>query len=146
MNPHPPAPRCARHPDRSTGLACTRCGRPACPECLRAAAVGQHCVDCLSQSHHDVRPVRTAAGAPVGRRRTPYVTYLLIAINLLVFTITALQADSVANNKYSHLFADWMMAADRVASGEWIRIIGSGFLHIGPIHLLVNMFALYILG
>jgi Zn-dependent protease len=38
---------CARHPDVETLLSCTRCGRPACPDCLVAGAVGNHCVDCV---------------------------------------------------------------------------------------------------
>jgi len=35
---------CVRHPERATRLACSRCGRPACPDCLREAAVGHQCV------------------------------------------------------------------------------------------------------
>ncbi|BCK52252.1 rhomboid family intramembrane serine protease [Nocardia wallacei] len=146
MNPQPPAPTCYRHPDRSTGLACTRCGRSACPECLRPASVGQHCLDCLRQGQADVRPVRTVAGAPAVQRSVPYVTYLLIAVNVAVFAITAAQANSVAENQRSRLFFDWVLQPPAVADGEWARVLGSGFLHYGPIHLLVNMFALYILG
>ncbi|MBF6328691.1 rhomboid family intramembrane serine protease [Nocardia transvalensis] len=145
MNPQP-APTCFRHPDRVTGLACTRCGRAACPECLRPAAVGQHCVDCLRQGSADVRPVQTVAGAQVATRPTPYVTYALIAINVAVFAFTAAQARSVADNQLSRLFFDWMLVPPLVAHGEWGRVIGAGFLHYGPLHLAVNMFALYILG
>jgi Zn-dependent protease len=39
---------CYRHPNVETLLSCTRCDRPACPDCLRAAAVGQQCVECLA--------------------------------------------------------------------------------------------------
>src|SRR6266508_1446927 len=31
---------CYRHPRETTGVHCTRCGRPICPECMRPAAVG----------------------------------------------------------------------------------------------------------
>lgn len=141
MNPQPPAPTCYRHPDRVTGLACTRCGRPACPQCLQSAAVGQHCNDCVAQGRSDVRPVATAP-----TRATPYVTYALIAINVAIFAVTASQAHSITDNHFSRLFYDWMLAPHAVAQGEWFRVIGSGFLHYGPLHLLVNMFALYILG
>jgi tetratricopeptide (TPR) repeat protein len=37
---------CYRHPDRETGLLCTQCGNPICPECIRPAFVGQLCPDC----------------------------------------------------------------------------------------------------
>ncbi|WP_084161029.1 rhomboid family intramembrane serine protease [Nocardia sp. BMG51109] len=146
MNPQPPASACFRHPDRPTGLACTRCGRAACPECLRPASVGQHCVDCVRQGQADVRPVRTVAGAPAAQRSVPYVTYVLIAINVAIFGITAGQSHSITSNYGSTLFYDWVLAPPRVADGEWIRVLGTGFLHYGPLHLLVNMFALFILG
>ncbi|WP_107653512.1 rhomboid family intramembrane serine protease [Nocardia suismassiliense] len=146
MTAQPPAPTCVRHPNRPTGLACTRCGRPSCPECLRPAAVGQHCVDCLRQGQRDVAPVRTVAGAPVARASLPYVTYVLIAINVAIYAITAVQAQSLMANRTSALFIDWVLYPPAVAGGEWWRVIGSGFLHYGPIHLLLNMFALYVIG
>ncbi|QBS42259.1 rhomboid family intramembrane serine protease [Nocardia sp. CS682] len=146
MTAQPPAPTCVRHPNRPTGLACTRCGRPSCPECLHPAAVGQHCVDCLRQGQRDVAPVRTVAGAPVARASLPYVTYALIAINVAIYAITAVQAQSLMANRASALFIDWMLYPPAVAGGEWWRVIGSGFLHYGPIHLLLNMFALYVIG
>ncbi|MEU2035244.1 rhomboid family intramembrane serine protease [Nocardia amamiensis] len=147
MNPQPPAPTCVRHPNRPTGLACTRCGRPSCAECLRPAAVGQHCVDCLRQDQRSVPPVRTVSGAPAARSSTPTVTYALIAINVVIYAITAAQAKSLMDNQRgSALFLDWVLFAPAVADGQWWRVVGSGFLHYGPIHLLVNMFALYIVG
>ncbi|WP_067717867.1 rhomboid family intramembrane serine protease [Nocardia yamanashiensis] len=146
MNPYQPAPTCFRHPDRPTGLACTRCGRPACPECLTPAAVGQHCVECYQQGRNDVRPVRNAAGMAVGQQRPqPYVTWALIAINVLVFAATAIQAKSVMDNQNSRLFFDWVLIPGLI-EGEWWRALGAGFLHYGIIHLAVNMFALYVLG
>ncbi|RMI34117.1 rhomboid family intramembrane serine protease [Nocardia stercoris] len=138
MHDRPPTPSCYRHPDRPTGLSCTRCGRPACPQCLHAAPVGSHCDEC-------VRAEAKARPAPA-RRPTPYVTYALIALNVLVFAITVAQSHSLADNVGSPLFRDWVMIPDGVAAGQWIRVIGSGFLHYGPLHLAVNMFALYILG
>jgi membrane associated rhomboid family serine protease len=147
VNPHPPAPTSYRHPDRTTGLACTRCGRPACPQCLQPAAVGQHCAECVAQGRTDIRPVQPTVGGPFATaRRTPYVTYALIAINVAVFAVTASQAHSVTDNHLSRLFYDWVLAPQWVAQGQWIRVLGSGFLHYGPLHLVVNMFALYILG
>ncbi|MFB7874941.1 rhomboid family intramembrane serine protease [Nocardia sp. NPDC056064] len=144
---NPPVTTCVRHPDRPTGLACTRCGRPACPECLRPAAVGQHCVDCVRQGQREVRPVRTVGGARAGGAAVPSVTYGLIAVNVLVYVITAAQAGSAMDNyRGSALFRAWVLVPRLVADGEWIRVLGSGFLHYGAIHLLVNMFALYIVG
>ncbi|UYP19049.1 rhomboid family intramembrane serine protease [Rhodococcus sp. Z13] len=144
-----PQPRCVHHPDRPTLLACSRCGRPACPECLRPASVGQHCVDCVVAAQRSAPQARTIAGAPVRTNRpTPIVTYALIALNVLIFGITAAQSGSVLNNERgSSLFIDWALWPPIIAAnGDWFRLLGSGFLHFGPIHLAVNMFALWVIG
>src|SRR5574340_321100 len=102
----PPLPRCVRHPDRPTALACTRCGRPACPDCLRAAAVGHHCVDCVAAGQRDMPRARTVADAPVrASTQTPLITYILIGLNVAVFTVTAAQSRSImSNERGSRLF------------------------------------------
>lgn len=77
----------------------------------------------------------------------PTVTYALIAINVVIYAITAAQAKSLMDNQRgSALFLDWVLFAPAVADGQWWRVLGSGFLHYGPIHLLLNMFALYVVG
>ncbi|MGV8871589.1 MAG: rhomboid family intramembrane serine protease [Rhodococcus sp. (in: high G+C Gram-positive bacteria)] len=145
--PNPPQSVCVRHPDRPTGLACSRCGRPACPQCLRAAAVGQHCVDCVQEGNKNVRTAQTVAGAPVARSAKTPLTFALIAINVVVFGITAAQSGSLTSNfSGSSLANAWSLNSLLVADGDVFRLIGSGFIHIGPIHLLVNMFALYLIG
>jgi tetratricopeptide (TPR) repeat protein len=40
---------CYRHPDRETGLRCTNCATPICPDCVRPAPVGQLCPDCTRE-------------------------------------------------------------------------------------------------
>ncbi|KAA0024930.1 rhomboid family intramembrane serine protease [Antrihabitans cavernicola] len=142
----PAQPACVRHPDRPTALSCNRCGRPACPECLREAAVGYQCVDCVREGNRSTAQVRTVAGARANSRPTPYVTYALVAINVIVFGVTAAQAHSIMDNQRSALFNSWALYGPAVGDGQLIRVLGSGFLHFGPIHLLANMFALYIVG
>jgi hypothetical protein len=38
--------RCSYHPDVTTGLRCTRCGKPICPRCMVPSPVGYRCPDC----------------------------------------------------------------------------------------------------
>ena len=143
--PPPGQPACFRHPDRPTGLRCTRCDRPACPECLRDASVGYHCVECVNAGQRQVRRPTTIAGAPVQRR--PVVTPVLIALNLGVFLITAAQARSLMRNDVSELFFDWVTWPLLIVDGgEWWRLLTGGFLHYGLIHVAVNMLALWMLG
>lgn len=129
---------CVRHPDRPTGLRCTRCDRPACPACLREASVGMQCVDCVSAGASTVR-----RGRPL--RSGPVVVPALIAANVLVFVLTVIDAGSVANNASGVVFAEGALVPSLVAA-DWWRPITSGFLHIGLIHLAFNMLALWFVG
>jgi membrane associated rhomboid family serine protease len=79
-------------------------------------------------------------------RTRPVVVPALIAINVAVFGWTALQAGSLAYNSAAPLFRQWALIPGQVAAGEWWRVLTSGFLHYGPIHLLFNMLALWIIG
>ena len=75
------------------------------------------------------------------------ITLGLIALNVVVFAITALQSSSLFDNASgSALFSRWVLFGPAVADGQLERLVGSGFLHFGPLHLLANMFALYIFG
>jgi membrane associated rhomboid family serine protease len=143
--PSPDAPAvCVRHPDRPTGLTCTRCGRPACTDCLREASVGYQCVDCVAEGQRSARPGRTVARATPGRR--PVVVPTLIGLNVAIFLWTVVQARSVMANANAALFEAWSLVPGLVAVGEWWRPVTAGFLHIGPVHLVFNMLALYVLG
>ncbi|WP_281689503.1 rhomboid family intramembrane serine protease [Pseudonocardia thermophila] len=142
----PAAPAvCVRHPDRPTGLSCTRCGRPACPECLREAAVGYQCVDCVAEGRRSVRTGTTVAGARPARGR-PRVTAALIGLNLLVFAGCIVQARSIMGVTGSELFYRFALVPGFVAEGEWWRVVTSGFLHFGLVHIALNMLALWMLG
>jgi membrane associated rhomboid family serine protease len=140
-NPYPTsmpqrAPSCYRHPDRVTFVSCTRCGRPVCPECMRSASVGQQCVDCVQQSAQTI-----VAPARSSRRRTgplPVVSYTLIAINVLVFVLQGL----LPGLRDGLALLPWAVAGH----GEYYRLITSAFIHYGLLHILFNMYALYILG
>jgi membrane associated rhomboid family serine protease len=75
---------------------------------------------------------------PIRRSGTPYATYALIALNVIVFI-----AEIGGGGGAASLEGGGQLIAD---GGEWYRIVTSGFLHAGPLHLFLNMFVLYILG
>ena len=139
-----PTEVCAFHPDRPTAIHCTRCGRPACPECLTPASVGFHCRACVAEGQAQQRPARTVTGARLGDR--PVVTFSLIGINALIFLFTAIQAHSGVDMGGSALFLHGVLSPQLVASGEWWRLASSGFLHLSVIHVGLNMLSLYFLG
>lgn len=125
---------CYRHPDRATALRCTRCERYICGDCMRSAAVGQHCVDCAQAGSPPVRRagslVRAASGMPM-------VTYGLIALNVLAF---------LGQQSSRELETQLVLWAPAVADGQLYRLLTSAFLHYGAMHLLLNMWALYVVG
>lgn len=140
----PELPACARHPNRPTGLRCSRCDRPACPECLRPASVGQHCVDCVAEGRRTTRRPVTISGADANRQ--PFVVWTLVAANVAVFVVTVVQAQSLANLAPSSLYDDWVLTPVYARDGQWWQLVTAGFVHVNPIHILMNMVALYIIG
>ncbi|MBU3705335.1 MAG: rhomboid family intramembrane serine protease [Mycobacterium sp.] len=140
--PYPPqtppgAPVCYRHPDRPTYVGCARCGRPVCGECMRSAAVGHQCVDCVAAAAAVAPAPRTGSWSPQRTGGTPVVSYALIAVNVAVFVM------QLASRGLETKLSLWPPA---VAGGDYYRLITSAFLHYGIVHIAFNMYALYVLG
>lgn len=151
---------CYRHTDRHTGRRCTRCGKYACNECLRSASVGSHCLDCTKASRPDIRTRARFWSAS----QTSLVTTTLIAINVAVFIAVALftrDGGAIAGQVTdAHLnfglnrdvLADFVLYrrsggdAVLIEPDGWYRLVTSGFMHFGLIHIGLNMYFLYILG
>ncbi|HJC60963.1 MAG TPA: rhomboid family intramembrane serine protease [Candidatus Dietzia intestinigallinarum] len=75
------------------------------------------------------------------------VTAWLITANLAVYLATVVQARSVMDNHRSPLFEATALFPPSVAlADEWWRLLTSAFQHFGPVHLLLNMYMLWILG
>lgn len=166
----PSATRCYRHPDREAGRRCTRCGRPACNECLLQADVGSQCVECYKAG----RPAASARVRNWQARQPAIVTSALMAINVAIFlwmgvadrenltggSITPQDADLGLTKRLAETLSGEFRvgvpgpnAVDGqfinifgTSEGEWYRLVTSGFLHFGIIHLAFNMLMLYQLG
>ncbi|WP_405890317.1 rhomboid family intramembrane serine protease [Streptomyces sp. NBC_00133] len=144
-------PSCYRHPGRDTGITCTRCERPICPDCMVSASVGFHCPECVrsgSGTGHSAtaNQPRTVAGGAASA--SPHlVTKILLAINAAVF-IAALASDRVVSDLA--LVGQWPPApfspVEGVAEGQWYRLATSMFLHQAVWHFAFNMLGLWWLG
>ena len=77
--------------------------------------------------------------------RTPYVTWALMAANILIFLS---YVGSFSEAQYiNSIYYNWAMIPERVTTGEaWHTLISSMFLHAGWMHLAGNMLFLYIFG
>ncbi|WP_116452086.1 rhomboid family intramembrane serine protease [Blastococcus litoris] len=114
------------------------------------ASVGFQCPECVREGNASVRQVRRGSGLRSAGRRWGAVTLTLIALNVAMFVVTAISAVSVGNppmdNYRSPVFADLAQMPVLVQLGEWWRLLTAAFLHIGPLHLAMNMLALLLFG
>jgi membrane associated rhomboid family serine protease len=131
---------CYRHPNRETGVSCSNCGRPICPDCMTPTPVGMRCPECAKQK---TRVTRGAVGP--GRYDLP-ATYVLIALNVVAYLIEIAGGGGGFSPGNSSIAIDFGLYGPFVAEGEWYRLLTSGFLHASIIHIGFNMFALYFLG
>lgn len=172
MTQPPPmaAPTCYRHPTRETYVRCTRCDRPICPDCMREASVGHQCPECVSAGVRSVRQPRTAFGGGLAGTKG-YVTKTLVALNVLMTlaaVISSGSAGSIAGGGMGGLLGGdtplhtWgamiggraaivhdgvvTQMVDGVSGGDYYRLVTAMFLHYGLLHLLMNMWALWVLG
>jgi membrane associated rhomboid family serine protease len=134
---------CYRHPSRETGVSCSNCGRPICPDCMTTTPVGMRCPECAGQ-RTAVKTLRTTA-------RRPELTFALIAINVVAFLAEGHVSltGSVSGKVYEKgaLFGSLEgVPTLGVAHGQWWRIVTGGFLHENLLHIAFNMYVLYVLG
>ncbi|MDH6488796.1 rhomboid family intramembrane serine protease [Streptomyces sp. SAI-127] len=144
-------PGCYRHPDRETGIRCTRCDRPICPECMVSASVGFHCPECVRDGGGGgpapaaARPRTIAGGTVTADPRL--LTKILIGINLAVFI--AIRTNTSLADDLS-LIAAWPPApftpTQGVADGQYYRLVTSMFAHQEIWHIGFNMLGLWWLG
>ena len=134
------AQTCYRHPNRETGVSCSNCGRPICPDCMTPTPVGMRCPECARQR----TPVMRGVGEASLTMRAP-ATFVLIALNVAVF-LAEVATGSGGFEPHTSLIPEFGLFGPSVASGEWYRLATSGFLHASIFHIGFNMFALYFLG
>ena len=73
--------------------------------------------------------------------KVPIITYILIAMNVLIYIIPNLLGS------YENVIEKYCLFGEYVRDyHEYYRIITAGFLHGSLVHLLLNMYALYIIG
>jgi membrane associated rhomboid family serine protease len=102
--------------------------------------VGSHCWECIRAARpptaERVRRWNATAGA--------VVTKGIMAVNLAVFVLTALTGGAMGRG--GDLQLRLALFAPAVAAGDWYRLITSGFVHYGFLHIAFNMLILYRFG
>jgi membrane associated rhomboid family serine protease len=141
---------CYRHPNRQTGVSCSSCGNPICPDCMTPTSVGMRCPECAREKTKvkTAGQVRQRATAGAGRYS---MTQILIAVNVIVFlaeTATGSSLGGVSNGSHGHLYTDGALFGPYIneVHHQYYRLLTSGFLHDGILHILFNMWFLYAVG
>ncbi len=149
---------CAFHPDRLTAVSCSNCGRPICPADMTPAPVGYQCPICTGRAREGALGAASyRTRSAVGRQtdRVPLVrllkrsgvTQALIAANAAVFiTMLVVMLTRRTSWEDSRLLLDFGALYAPLPRSDWWRLITAMFVHIGPLHLLFNMYALAIFG
>ena len=142
--PSAQVPVCPRHPDRPSYVRCQRCGRPACPDCQRAAAVGFQCIDCVNETKRSTPEVRTVYGGAVATGK-PLVTFGIIAACVVVYALQMLIPGDFVYKQFAY---NNVFAAPQYGAFEPWRMLTSAFLHSPDslLHILLNMYTLWIFG
>ena len=139
-------PDCYRHPRRETAVACSSCGRWICPDCMTPTPVGMRCPECARER----TPVRTARSIQRPSLARFSVTNVLIALNVVAFlveTATGTPFGGVGGGGLGTLYYHGALYGPFIHhQNEYYRLLTSGFLHDGLLHILFNMVFLYFVG
>ncbi|GGJ15494.1 rhomboid family intramembrane serine protease [Streptomyces brasiliensis] len=145
-------PVCYRHPDRETGVRCTRCERPICPECMVSASVGFQCPDCVREGSGTGHPPaatqpRTLAGGTVAADPR-LITKVLIGLNLALFIVQLAVGNRFTDrfDLIGQAYVPLLGSLEGVSQGQYYRLLTAMFLHGGYIHIAFNMLSLWWIG
>lgn len=132
---------CYRHPDRQSYILCQRCGRTICPQCSTQAAVGVHCPECVKEAKANAprrQPISIRAARSLrSNPQLPIVTYVIIALCVLVYA---------AQFFLGNVITSWLVYFAPYSFAQPWRLLTSLVAHGSPLHLLSNMFSLFIIG
>ncbi|MEQ6387909.1 rhomboid family intramembrane serine protease [Bacillaceae bacterium S4-13-58] len=97
----------------------------------------------MQQTLFDIKKQKDKEVKDLFQTGRPLITYALITLNVILFFLLEFTGGSTNTLQLVQFGAKYNPA---ILEGEWWRIISSMFLHIGWIHIAMNMLALYYLG
>ena len=127
---------CKKHPTSETNVRCSRCEDFICTNCMFPTSIGYQCPSCASDSTPIIKGINRNRFIP-SQKNTQVTKFLSISL-LVVYVFQFLLGDV--------LIANFALFAPSVTNGQWWLLITAGFLHGSIIHLLFNVYILWVLG
>ena len=115
--------RCTSHSSQETYVRCSRCEKYICIDCMRPASIGYQCPECASDSTPVIRGFSKK----------------FLSISLITIYVAQLVLGDI-------LISNFALFAPSVSAGQLWRLLTAGFLHGSILHLLFNVYILWVLG
>jgi membrane associated rhomboid family serine protease len=103
---------------------------------MRSASIGYQCPSCASDSIPVIKGINRNRFIP-NQKNTPVTKFLSISL-IAIFLLQELTG--------TLLVKSFALFAPLVTSGEWWRLITAGFLHGSILHLIFNVYILWVIG
>jgi membrane associated rhomboid family serine protease len=103
---------------------------------MRSASIGYQCPSCASDSIPVITGINRNRFIP-NQKNTPVTKFLSISL-IAIFLLQELTG--------TLLVKSFALFAPLVTSGEWWRLITAGFLHGSILHLIFNVYILWVIG
>jgi len=142
----PASQTCYKHPKRETNVSCSSCGRPICTDCMTPSPVGMRCPECAGER---TQVITASQVTNPSLWATAKLTSILIGINAVVFVAELLSGYPLGlfpTSLHGWVVQHGVFYGPLIAGGDWWRVITSGFIHFGLMHIAFNMYLLYVLG
>jgi membrane associated rhomboid family serine protease len=109
---------------------------------MRPAAVGYQCPEEVAEARRTAARVRAPLGGPAGAL-TGRITPTLIVLCVVAFVAEGFPISGPPTTRFAD---DYFLSGIGLFQHEYYRLVTAGFLHYNIFHILVNMYALYVLG
>jgi len=136
LNQAPIEPACINHSEQITYVRCSRCEKYICTDCMRPASIGYQCPECASDSTPIIRGINKSSFIPSqeNNQATKFLSISLVTVYVAQFVLGDI------------LISNFALFAPSVSTGQWWRLVTAGFLHGSILHLLFNVYILWVLG
>ena len=131
---------CYRHPSRETGVSCSNCGRPICPDCMTTTPVGMRCPECAKQRTKVMRM------RDDGRRAARHLRADRDQRGRVPDRAGPVHAVRRRHPRQGHRRRRPRPRRRSPTGHEYWRLVSAGFLHENLLHIGFNMYLLYLLG